>query len=58
MANQLCRITLNMCVDNVIGSKNIPRVMMENWGQLCFEKHHSDRLVLHSMLKVFLITAL
>ena len=58
MANQMCRITLNMCVDNVVGSKNIPRAMMENWGQLCFEKRHSDRRVLHSMLKFFLRMAL
>ena len=53
-AGLLGRTTLIMFVYHVRVSKKIPRAMIEKVGQLCFEKRHSDRLVLHFMLNGFL----
>ena len=46
--------TLQMFVDNVRGSKKIPRAMIKNWGQLWFEKGHSERHSLSSDVNIFL----
>jgi len=42
-----------MFVDDVRGSKKIPRAMIKNLAQFCFQKPHSEGHSRPSMLHVF-----
>ena len=53
LAVLLNRTTLQMFVDDVRGSKKIPRAMIENLAQFCFQKPHSEGHSRPSMLHVF-----